>query len=223
MIPYSWTGHMNERTRSQHKGWKSQDNRHTQTDVLSWLPECLSSPSRPLLSTSTTYTVKKICIFTGKIRRVCITYNYLRFWHICDISVTPKTACQSVSDAGECVSLMAVSQACETEFDICLTNIWEELSEKVQTCCSSVSHDSRANLKHFFHKNTYLVLQCIPLSSRRVGVERVNISVTRQSASSHTSPPGEATRSCDTSPPGKAARSGGNQCLQMVSGCRKGI
>jgi len=48
--------------------------------------------------------------------------------HFCDISVTHKTACQSVNKACssvECVFFITGSHTCEKELDICLTCLWD--------------------------------------------------------------------------------------------------
>jgi len=66
--------------------------------------------------------------------------------------ITLKTACQPVNEADEFV--FVVSQTYETELNICLMDIWDELPENVRR--SSVSHDhhKNLNLKDFFNKNT---------------------------------------------------------------------
>jgi len=97
----------------------------------------------------------------------------------------------SVNEAGECILWMrqvnavcewsrwmhffiTVSQICETELDICLTDIWHGAAGK-KSAQISVSYDSLANLTDIFHKHTVLFLTVYKQhnSSKTVGKKRI--------------------------------------------------
>jgi len=73
---------------------------------------CACMSAACLLDCSHTYTVKTICNFTEKIRKVCKQIRQI--WHVCDKFVTQKTTNQSVHDAG-----------CSVEWVFCCKHLTE--------------------------------------------------------------------------------------------------